>query len=286
MHDQGFDKNPRHMSSSISSYSLITNADAAGTLEWVQGEIPFFRYHRLALNHCLVHGVFTRIGGVSASPYASLNTSQVVGDSSQNVCINLDRIRSIIAATHLMSMEQSHGAEIVCICADRFDPSARLPKADAMITNVPNVALLVKQADCQGVIIFDPKKRVIANVHCGWRGNVLGILERVVGRMKEAYGCAAADLMAAISPSLGPCCAEFVSHKELFPESFRRFMVRDTYFDLWGISKWQLTEAGLKENHIEIAGICTKCRPDLFFSYRGEGETGRFGSVVMLGTAD
>jgi YfiH family protein len=283
MHDQGFDKNPRHMSPSILPSSSKPNVDAAtGALEWVRGDVPYFRYHSLALYHSLVHGVFTRIGGVSTSPYASLNVSQEVGDRLENVRINLNKIRATIGVTHLMSMEQNHGVEIECLRADRFDSSDGPSKADALITNVPNVSLLVKQADCQGVIIFDPIKQVVAYVHCGWRGNVLGILGRVVTRMKEAYGCTVADLLAAISPSLGPCCAEFVNYKELFPDSFRRFMVRDTCFDLWAVSKWQLTEAGLKEAHIEIAGICTKCRPGLFFSYRAEGKTGRFGSVAML----
>jgi len=151
-----------------------------------------------------------------------------------------------------------------------------------MITNIPRIALMVKQADCQGVIIFDPKIGVIANVHCGWRGNVRNILGSVVTRMKEAFGCEESDLFAAIGPSLGPCCAEFVSHGGIFPEPFKRFKVRENYFDLWAISCRQLMEAGLRVENIEVAGTCTRCRTDLFYSYRGEKKTGRFGTVAML----
>ncbi len=163
-----------------------------------------------------------------------------------------------------------------------MDRKVETPSVDAVITDTPNIAILVKQADCQGVIIFDPEKRVVANVHCGWRGNAKNILGNVVTRMKHDFGCKGRDLLATIGPSLGPCCAEFVGHEKIFPNSFEEFMVRENYFNLWAISEWQLLNAGLRQENIEIASICTRCRTDLFYSYRGEGETGRFGSVVML----
>jgi len=100
--------------------------------------------------------------------------------------------------------------------------------------------------------------------------------------MRSSFGSKASDLIAAIGPSLGPCCAEFIDYKQIFPEEFRRFMVRDNYFDLLQISRWQLIKAGLKEENIEVSTICTKCRTDLFYSYRAEGVTGRFTTVVML----
>jgi len=88
--------------------------------------------------------------------------------------------------------------------------------------------------------------------------------------------------MAAIGPSLGPCCGEFITHEQIFPNEFRQFMVRENYFDLWRISRWQLLNAGLIEENIEVAGICTRCRTDMFYSYRAEGITGRFATVAML----
>jgi copper oxidase (laccase) domain-containing protein len=84
-------------------------------------------------------------------------------------------------------------------------PEAEGFPADAMVTNLTGVALMVKQADCQAVILFDPEKKVVANVHCGWRGNTANLLGRVIDRMKASFGCTPAALRAAIGPSLGPC---------------------------------------------------------------------------------
>jgi hypothetical protein len=141
---------------------------------------------------------------------------------------------------------------------------------------------MVKQADCQAVILYDPVKRVVANVHCGWRGNARHFIPAVLRRMNREFGTEPQDLRAAIGPSLGPCCAEFVTYKDLFPEDLHRFRVRENFFDLWEISRRQLVDAGLREANIETAGICTRCRTDLFFSYRARKVTGRFATVAML----
>ena len=141
---------------------------------------------------------------------------------------------------------------------------------------------MVKQADCQAIILFDPVEKVIANIHCGWRGNVNGIIQKVINRMESDFCCYASDLIAAIGPSLGPCCAEFISFQAIFPEEFQEFIQSDNHFDLWQISRMQLAKAGLNNDNIEIANVCTKCNTDLFYSYRAEKDTGRFATVVML----
>jgi copper oxidase (laccase) domain-containing protein len=92
-------------------------------------------------------------------------------------------------------------------------------------------------------------------------------------------GAAPAEIKAAISPSLGPCCAEFIHHEQELPPSFRQFMVRENYFDFWAVSRWQLTEAGLKAENIATAGICTKCSAE-FFSYRRGDRWARFGFMA------
>ena len=187
-----------------------------------------------------------------------------------------------MGARHLRFMNQAHGKDILVLRQDSPLSVKKTTSVDAMITHMPGLALMVKQADCQGIIVFDPIKNVISNVHCGWRGNTSDILGSVVRRMRSSFGSKESDLIAAIGPSLGPCCAEFIDYKQIFPEEFRRFMVRDNYFDLLQISRWHLIKAGLKEENIEVSSICTKCRTDLFYSYRAEGVTGRFTTVVML----
>jgi copper oxidase (laccase) domain-containing protein len=111
-------------------------------------------------------------------------------------------------------------------------------------------------------------------------------LGETVEVMTENYGTRPADLLAIVSPSLGPCCGEFVNYKEELPPEFHSFMVRDNHFDFWRISEYQLTAAGLAQNHIRIMGTCTACSPD-YFSYRrakreSGGLTGRNCSVITL----
>lgn len=194
---------------------------------------------------------------------------------------NLSIIQGHIGAERLSFMNQVHGSNVKVI-RDHGSDVEGTPEADAFITDVPGTALLVKLADCQSVMIFDPGRRVAGNVHCGWRGSVSNILARAVGEMCRSFGSHPGDLVAAIGPSLGPCCAEFVTYREIFPPGFRRFMVGENHFDLWALSVHQLMEAGLAQEKIELARLCTRCRTDLFFSHRGEGRTGRFATVIMV----
>ena len=179
-------------------------------------------------------------------------------------------------------MNQVHKKDIIVLSKESFPDPDIIPEADAIITNVPKIAIMVKQADCQGIILFDPVKTAAAVIHCGWKGNRCNIPGAVVRRMKLEFGCSGSDIIAAIGPSLGPCCGEFTTYKDIFPEDFERFMVRKNYFDLWKLSRWQLMKEGLKNENIETAGICTRCNSNMFFSYRAEGVTGRFATVAML----
>jgi hypothetical protein len=245
-------------------------------------EVPFFCFPALSAYSELAHFVFTRHGGVSGSAFRSLNVSASTGDNVEHVETNLSIIRQVTGAASLRFLNQVHGRDILTLRANALEEGREPFSADAMITDVPGVALLVKQADCQAVILYDPLRKVVANVHCGWRGNVHGLLGDVIDTMRTEFGSEPSRLVAAIGPSLGPCCAEFVTHHEIFPESFMPFMIRENYFDLCAVSRYQLVLSGLEERHIESADWCTRCRTDLFYSYRGEGRTGRFATVVML----
>jgi polyphenol oxidase len=246
-------------------------------------EIPFLQFPGLSRIHGLRHAVYTRRGGSSRPPYESLNISSAVGDQGSHVGVNLKRIQQAFGAPRLQEMTQIHGENIrMLVGAHEGNPQNNAPPADAMVTDIEGVALMVKQADCQAVMLVDPARKVVGTVHCGWRGNVANLPAKVIERMKTFLGCSPGEMRAGVGPSLGPCCAEFTSYKALFPAHFTRFMVRKNYFDLWEITRSQLLEAGLKKDNIEIAGICTRCRTDLFFSYRGEGTTGRFATLIML----
>ena len=244
--------------------------------------LTIFRFPALSRYPILKHGVYSRRGGISAIPFKSLNISYNVGDQIHNVQSNLRIIQRTFAAQQLFFMNQSHGSTVISLSNNTKIHYRNIPQADAAITNMRRIALLISLADCQGAIIFDPHQKVVANVHCGWRGNVKNILGKVVKQMKLDFNCQPHQLLAAISPSLGPCCGEFKGYQEIFPKAFEAFSTKKKFFDLWAISRWQLEMAGLKKENINIAGICTRCNPDLFFSFRGEGRTGRFGIVAML----
>jgi polyphenol oxidase len=234
----------------------------------------------------LAHGVFTRHGGVSQPPYASLNVAWNNGDHADAVRQNLARIRETLGVPRLVAARQVHGTNIEVIDesalaqATERTPMLFVPAADALVTSLTGVGLLIKIADCQAVFLVDPGRKLIANIHCGWRGSVQGLLGKVVRLLQDRFQCRPEDLLATISPSLGPCCAEFRHYRQELPEPFWEFRSKPEHFDFWAISQWQLESAGLLAEHIEVARRCTVCEPDQFFSYRAEKVTGRMAAVL------
>ncbi|MEJ5366465.1 MAG: peptidoglycan editing factor PgeF [Desulfosoma sp.] len=240
----------------------------------------------------IAHAVFTRHGGVSRPPYATLNTALSNGDDPKAVAENLRRIASWIGVPVLVAAPQVHGTHVAVVDEDLLSGASRpldngcplvlAPQADALVTACRGVGLMIKIADCQAVFLVDPVRGVVANVHCGWRGSVQNILAATVQVMQTRFGTNPADLIAAVSPSLGPCCAEFRHYETEIPQSLWSFQVRPTYFDFWAISRYQLTACGVRSENILTAGECTVCRSDKYFSYRGEKTTGRMAAIVAL----
>lgn len=159
---------------------------------------------------------------------------------------------------------------------------------DGFITATPGIALCVRFADCQGVLFFDPVKRVIAAVHSGWRGNAQNILGKCVAKMTSEFDCNPANILIGISPSLGPCCAEFSDPVNELPEEMHKYISekipgKNPHVDLWQCSHDQLTSVGIPSENIEIARRCTVCENDHFFSYRGgKKTTGHMAGLIML----
>jgi len=234
----------------------------------------------------LFHGVYTRHGGVSPPPFDSLNVSWNVGDEEARVRSNLVKIHAEMGVDFLVSSPQVHGNEVHVIHEAAIasygnrHPVLLTPPGDALVTRLKGVGLLIKVADCQSILLLDPVSETIANVHSGWRGSVAEIAKKTVSLMVERFGADPPSMLAAVGPSLGPCCAEFVNHERELPKSFLDFQVRPNHFDFWAITRRQLMDAGMKLENIEIAGRCTVCEKDNFFSYRGFGETGRLASVI------
>jgi YfiH family protein len=227
----------------------------------------------------LFHAVFTRVGGVSPPPFYGLNVAHGLGDDGERVGRNRRILAAVLGGPRLAFCRQVHGTGVHAVDGDLGGP---VPEADALMTDRVGVGLVIQVADCQAVLLYDPVHRVVANVHAGWRGGVAGILGATVQAMSARYGTAPPDLLAAVGPSLGRCCAEFVHYRSEIPPAYWPYKDDRHRFDFWAISRDQLLEAGLSGERIQIGGICTRCRTDRFFSYRGEGITGRFAVVVGL----
>ncbi len=244
-------------------------------IEQERDGLLIMRFASLELAGGLVHGVSTRQGGVSAAPFDSLNLAEGDDDRAA-VAENRRRLARALGLERLAWLHQVHGTRVVD-AGEAGDPT----EADGLVTTRPGLGLLIKQADCQAVILADPEAGVVANLHVGWRGNLQNLPGLGVAHLVRHYGVDPSRLWAAISPSLGPCCAEFVNHRREFPAGFSRYRVAGDNFDLWQITRDQLTAAGVDPRRIETAGLCTRC-DRRFFSYRREGTTGRFGKVVAL----
>ena len=230
------------------------------------------------------HGIFTCEGGVSKAPFASLNLGCHVGDTARSVQDNRSRVRQALGFHHLVSVRQVHGDRILQV--DRRHFQAEPEGYDALISSMPGVGVLIQHADCQAILLEDRATKIVAAVHCGWRGSVLDLIGQTIHCLRMEYNVAPAELLAVIGPSLGPCCAEFVRYKNELPEWMHVFQVRPHHFDFWAISRKQLLDAGVLPDHIDTAGLCTRCNPQ-FFSYRraratADSVTGRNGSVIGL----
>jgi polyphenol oxidase len=233
----------------------------------------------------LIQGTFDRHHGASAAPFTSLNCSFGVGDQVEKVLTNRNKIKHLLRIERMVSARQVHGDQIFLI-QERPDNDLEIDGVDALMTDRRGVGLMVQHADCQAILLHDPVQSAIAAIHCGWRGSVVGIIGKTVRRMNTCYQSRPENILASVSPSLGPCCAEFINHHHELPASFQNFQPRRNYFDFWQISKFQLIDSGLQPEKIKIAAICTCCSPD-FFSYRRanrktEGITGRNCTIIAL----
>jgi purine-nucleoside/S-methyl-5'-thioadenosine phosphorylase / adenosine deaminase len=261
----------------------------------------------------LVHGFSTRPGGVSdVDGEKVLNLGAVEWDSRENVEENKRRFQSVLGASDLalVSLHQIHSDVVRSFTSAPPNHC----KGDASATNRPGLVLGVRTADCAPVLVVDPKKRVVAAIHAGWRGTLQRIVTKTIGQMQMEFGCRPQDLLAAIGPTIGPCCyevdtevavafaAKFGNAAEFFDElrtgdepnplQWLNMMPpghqpppNKVLLDLPKANRLQLLEAGLRERNIFVSDLCTACRRDLLFSYRREGaRSGRLMSVVGIRT--
>jgi len=288
---------------------------AANGVRW----LPVPAWNRLGW---LWHGFSTRMGGLSRAYCAEgspgeLNLGFTAADSAEAVAANRQLLAEAVtgdAATPIATIRQIHSNTVVV--AGRQSASRKPPpKADGVMTDEPGLLLGVLTADCIPVLVADRKRRAVAAFHAGWRGTVQRIVEAGVGRMRLEFGSAPEDLVAAIGPGISQCCynvgdevlaafeSQFAYARELFVEVEDPDPVRARYpmlflnqrapghqpvgrklhLNLIEANRRQLLAAGLRPAAIQLAGCCTSCQPELFFSHRASGgHAGRMMSVIGI----
>jgi YfiH family protein len=238
----------------------------------------------------IIQGFYSRHGGVSPEPWASLNVGGTVGDERMHVVENRRRIFDSCKrpVESIFDSWQVHGTEI--ICAQHPRPLDRPhQKADGILTDRADITLFMRFADCVPIVLFDPQKRVIGLVHAGWRGTVTGVAGVAVRNMVKHYGCNPSTIFAGIGPSI--CVDHYQVGEEVvmavqnaFEGEVARVLQRKNgscYFDLWQANHIILKKAGVQT--IEHANICTFSQNEDWYSHRAEnGKTGRFAAILAL----
>ena len=247
-----------------------------------------FQFPALAELPGFFHGIFPRQAVDGQVHSDDFNLGLGHGTPEGDIWRNRKKMLGFFGPDHCaVYANQVHGKG-VGILKQREDRITPLPAdaiqldGDALISDMPAVGLVIQVADCQPIILVDPLKRVVANIHSGWRGSIQNVIGMTIAGMVSDLSCRPENLVCGIGPSLGPCCAEFVNYQDEIPDSFWGYRSTDDLFDFWRVSLDQLIEAGVRPEKISLAGMCTKCNQHLFFSYRGEKCTGRFAAVVGI----
>lgn len=248
-------------------------------MEFEKRKLEWLEFDLLEPYPHVIHGVFLRHGGTSEGHFATLNLGEAIGDHADSVKVNREIVRKALELPKIIYAHQAHGVQVHRVTAKGGD---KIPTADALFTTERNIGLAVTHADCQAVVLYDPVHEAVALVHAGWRGNAQNIFARIVEAMYRDIGTQPQNLIACISPSLGPDHAEYKNYKQEFPQDLWTFQVKPNYFDFWAITKKQLNGCGIPDKNIEITSICTHCNPNDYYSYRRDKHTGRHATVVAL----
>lgn len=224
-----------------------------------------------------------------------------VAENRARLCRALGLDQRILVGARQVHGDRAHVVESADAGRGAFDGSSAIPDADALVTRDSGVVLTAYYADCVPIYLYDPRVGTLGLAHAGWKGTVGEAAAKAARKMAEAFGSDPGDCLAAIGPSIGPCCYE-VDEKVVEPlaRAFEDWsdLVRPSdpkpgpgrsrvpahpgkwKLDLWETNRRSLVRAGLKPENILVSGLCTACRTDVFFSHRAEG--GRTGRLMAL----
>jgi hypothetical protein len=256
------------------------------------GTVPLWQFENLGALPGLGHYVSGRAGGVSQGELGTFNLGLRAGDDPERVWENRRRLAEAmdVPLEGLVFPAQTHSVNVKRVSGP-IRPGD-LADTDALITDAPGVCINVMSADCVPVLLYDPVRRAAGAVHAGWRGTVGKIVAHTVAAMRETFGTHPADLVAGIGPSI--CADVYEVGEEVLAAVENAFgateglIVRRTaggkgYIDLWEANRRQLLAAGVPNESIEIAGLCTYRHADQFFSARkSQNRAGRFAAGIVI----
>lgn len=262
------------------------------------GDISYLSFDIFENTGLVKHAFTTRRGGVSRDSFRWLNLASHVGDDPGAVVENRIIISSALGfgIDDMVVGQQVHGDRVHIVRKEDRGRGARdftgaIPDADSLVTNLQGILLSSYYADCVPVMLLDPVKKAIGLAHAGWKGTVKRIAATTLKVMGSAFGTDPARCLAVIAPSIGPCCYEV---DQPVIRSFSgagfdpAFLTKPSGDGRWKLNlqeanRLTLVEAGIQPDNIVLAGMCTACTPDIFFSYRGQsGKCGRMASLMAL----
>lgn len=282
-----------------------------------KGEVQWLTFPQLDRYPELVHLFTTRHGGVSTGPRESWNFGKNSRESWDNILENYRILAELVSREtgvpldreHMVRTDQTHSSNVLVVTEEHLGMGITRPREyteiDGLVTNLRGAMLVTTHGDCNALYFYDPKKQVIGLAHSGWRGTLHEIGEEVIRTMTEQFGSQPENIIAGIGPALCQDCFEVdedvarmfyerhpksrltarqqtVKPNPVGPDRNRE-TIEKHYIDLKAVVRETLLDAGVQPENVLDMELCTKCRPDLFFSYRGQkGDNGNMVAAIML----
>src|SRR4030042_4714169 len=264
------------------------------------GPVKYFNCRELDNTNLVVNAFSTRLGGVSKSPFNSLNLSYNVGDEENRVAENRKIILDVLSIDYrtAVTAQQVHKDKISLVRKEdkgkgAFEYSKGITQTDAFITDIPGIPLIMCYADCVPIFILDPVKKAIALIHSGRKGTELELTLKTLFKMKKIFKTNPCSCLAAIFPSIGPCCYCIKEENKIDDYWLKEVKYNGKSVSLQNKSRRsldlrkanyrQLIKGGIEGKNIFVNDLCTADHPELFFSYRRDkGNTGRMAAIFML----
>lgn len=265
--------------------------------------VIFYTFEHFDKTGLVKHCFTTKKGGVSDGVYESMSLGVRDGDDMENVIENYRRLCGAVGfdVDKIVLSDQVHKTELRCVDERDFGKGlfkdSDIRGIDGLLTDKAGAVLTTFYADCVPLFFLDPVKKVVALSHAGWRGTLMEIGAKTVEKMGSDYGSSPKNILAGIGPSIGKCCfevgAEVADEFASGLDFSKQFIYKSEkvagkfYIDLWAINRRTLTNAGLPDENIETAGICTKCNHDIFYSHRQVGKNrGSMAAMMSLCRSD